>query len=380
MKNVRFIGLDVHAETIAVAVAEPDGEVRSLGTIPNRPESVGRLVRKLGKPEQLRVCYEAGPTGYVLYWQLSELGVRCEVVAPTLVPVKAGDRVKTDRRDAEKLARCYRAGDLTAVWVPDAAHEALRDLVRARLAAKRDQLRARHRLGKFLLRHGRRAPEGATAWSTKHLVWVKRQSFEQAAQQATLVDYTHEVEHEAERIVRLERSIDTAIETLPVKMRAVIEALQSLRGIAKISAVSIMAELGEVSRFAHPRQLMGYSGIVSREHSSGERIRRGAISKAGSAHLRRIVVEAAWAYRHRPGLGATLLSRQRDQPEDIKAMAWKAQHRLHARYAKLLAKGKAKQQVITAVGRELLGFIWAIGVAVERSHAESPRRALKRAA
>ena len=146
MKNVRFVGLDVHAETIAVAVAEPDGEVRSLGIIPNRTESIGRLIRKLGKPEQLRVCYEAGPTGYVLYWQLSELGVKCEVVAPTLVPVKSGDRVKTDRRDAAKLARSYRSGDLTAVWVPDAAHEALRDLVRARLAAKRDQLRARHRL------------------------------------------------------------------------------------------------------------------------------------------------------------------------------------------------------------------------------------------
>ena len=160
MRNVRFVGLDVHAETIAVAVAEPKGEVRSLGVIPNRAESVGRLIRKLGNPEQLRVCYEAGPTGYVLYWQLSELGVKCEVMAPTLVPVKAGDRVKTDRRDAEKLARCYRAGDLTAVWVPDAAHEALRDFVRARLAAKRDQLRARHRLSNFLLRYGRRAARG----------------------------------------------------------------------------------------------------------------------------------------------------------------------------------------------------------------------------
>jgi transposase len=173
--------LDVHAETIAVAAAEPGGEVHSLGTIPNRPEPVARLIRKLGKPEQLRVCYEAGPTGYVLYWQLSELGVQCEVIAPTLVPEKAGDRVKTDRRDAEKLARCYRAGDLTPVWVPDAAHEALRDLVRARLAAKRDQLRARNRLSKFLLRHGRRAPAGTTAWTLKYLAWVKQQSFEHAA-------------------------------------------------------------------------------------------------------------------------------------------------------------------------------------------------------
>ncbi len=375
MKNVRFIGLDVHAETIAVAVAEPSGEVRSLGVIPNRPESVGRLIRKLGKPEQLRVCYEAGPTGYVLYWQLSELGVKCEVVAPTLVPVKAGDRVKTDRRDAEKLARCYRAGDLTAVWVPDAAHEALRDLVRARLAAKRDQLRARHRLSKFLLRHGRRAAEGVGAWTERYLAWVKTEHFEHAAQQMTLQDYLHEVEHAAERIVRLERSIDAAIETLPVKMRAVIEALQSLRGIAQISAVSIMAELGELSRFEHPRQLMGYSGAVSREHSSGERISRGPISKSGNAHLRRIAVEAAWAYRHRPAVGKTLAARQRYSSAAVTALAWKAQNRLHQRYTRLMARGKCKQQVITAVGRELLGFIWAIGVHVEREENVPLRRA-----
>jgi transposase len=207
---------------------------------------VARLVGKLGKPEQLRVCYEAGPTGYVLYWQLAQLGVKCEVVAPTLIPVKAGDRVKTDRRDAQKLARFYRAGDLTAVWVPDAAREALRDLVRARLAAKRDQLRARNRLGKFLLRHGRRAAEGTKAWTVRHLLWVKTQRFEQAAQQMTLKDYRREVEHAAERIGRLERSIDAAIETLPVKMRAVVEALQSLRWVARVSAVSIVAELGQV--------------------------------------------------------------------------------------------------------------------------------------
>ena len=368
MKNVRFVGLDVHAETIAVAVAEAGGEVRSLGTIPNRPESVGRLIRKLGKPEQLRVCYEAGPTGYVLYWQLSELEVKCEVVAPTLIPVKAGDRVKTDRRDAEKLARCYRAGDLTAVWVPDAAHEALRDLVRARLAAKRDQLRARNRLSKFLLRHGRRAPEGASPWSTKHLVWVKSQRFEQAAQQMTLEDYLHEVEHAAERIGRLEHSIDAAIATLPVKMRAVIEALQSLRGIAQTSAVSIMAELGEVSRFERARQLMGYSGAVSWEDSSGERVHRGGISKAGNAHLRRIVVEAAWSYRHRPAIGKSLAARQRHCSAAVSELAWKAQHRLHQRYARLTGRGKSKQQAVTAVARELLGFIWAIGIEAERAH------------
>jgi transposase len=375
VKNVLWVGLDVHAQTIAVAVIGADGEVRFLGVIPNNPGSVSKLVKKLGKPEQLRVCYEAGPTGYVLYWQLTKLGVRCEVVAPTLIPVKPGDRVKTDRRDAEKLVRCYRCGDLTAVWVPDAAHEALRDLVRAREAAKQDQLRARHRLGKFLLRQGRRAPEGTKAWTGKYLKWVKEQvRFEQPAQEATLLDYLHEVEHAGERIQRLEKSIETAIETMPEKMRAVIQGLQSLRGIAQISAVSIVAELGEISRFAQPRQLMGYSGAVSREHSSGERIQRGSISKAGNAHLRRIVVEAAWSYRHRPSVGAALAVRQKDNSEEVKEIAWKAQHRLHSRYSKLCAKGKTKQKVVTAVGRELLGFIWAIGVQVERSMSASQKK------
>ena len=200
MKRVQFVGLDVHADTIAVAVAEPGGTVRSVGVIPNRPESIRKLVKQLGSPERVRACYEAGPTGYVIYWQLTALGVRCEVVAPTLVPVKAGDRVKTDRRDALKLARSYRAGDLTPVWVPDAAHEALRDVVRAREAAKKDQLRARHRLGKFLLRHGRRPPTGINRWTQRHLLWVKGVRFAEAAQEATLLDYLHEVEHMADRL------------------------------------------------------------------------------------------------------------------------------------------------------------------------------------
>ena len=375
MKNVRFVGLDVHAATIAVAVAEPGAEVRSIGVIPNRSESVRRLIGKLGKPEQLRVCYEAGPTGYVLYWQLTQLGVHCDVVAPTLVPVMAGDRVKTDRRDAEKLARCYRAGDLTAVWVPDAAHEALRDLVRARLAAKRDQLRARHRLGKFLLRQGRRAPEGTTAWTTRYLLWVKQQHFEHPAQEATLLDYLHEVEHAAERIMRLERAIDTAVQSMPESLQAVIAGLQSLRGVAKVSAVTLVSELGQLSRFEHPRKLMGYAGMVSREHSSGERVSRGPISKAGNAHLRRIVTEAAWSYRHRPALGGALKARQAGASEQVKAIAWRAQHRLHERYRALMGRGKTKQKVITALGRELLGFIWAIGCEIELTNSQEVRRA-----
>ncbi len=371
MSNVRFVGLDVHAETIAVAVAEPDGEVRSLGVLPNRPESIRKLMKKLGPAEQLRVCYEAGPTGYVVYWQVTALGVKCDVIAPTLVPVKAGDRVKTDRRDALKLARSYRAGDLTPVWVPDATHEALRDLVRAREAAKKDQLRARHRLGKFLLRHGRRPSPAMASWTQAHLTWVKTVHFEHAAQEATLLDYLHEVEHVADRIARLERAIDDAVMTAPERMRAVIEALQALRGIARVSAATIVSEVGELSRFATPRQLMGYSGAVARENSSGARTRRGGITKTGNAHLRRIVIEAAWAYRHRPAVGPALRKRQAPVSADVNAIAWKAQHRLHARYRHLTARGKCQQETVTAVGRELLGFIWAIGVNVEGRHPTS---------
>jgi transposase len=296
MPTLRFVGLDVHADTIAVAVAEASGEVRVLGMIPNRPESVRKMIGKLGPVNQLRTCYEAGPTGYVLYWQLAALGVACEVVAPTLVPTKAGDRVKTDRRDAEKLARCHRAGELTPVWVPDAAHEALRDLLRAREAGKKDQLRARHRLSKFLLRHGRRPPTGMKAWTQKYLEWVKSQvHFDQSALEATLGDYFHEVEHAAARMERLEKAIDQAIEKAPQQIRAVIEALQALRGIARTAVATVVSEIGSFSRF-QPRQLMGYSGLVASEHSSGNRIQRRSITKTGNAHLRRVIIEAAWAY------------------------------------------------------------------------------------
>jgi transposase len=372
MSKIRFVGLDVHAETIAVAVAEPNGEVRSLGIIANRPESIRRLVRKLEPVEHLQFCYEAGPTGYVLYWQLTALGAKCEVVAPSLVPSKPGDRVKTDRRDAGKLARSYRAGDLTAVWVPDAAHEALRDLVRAREAAKGDLLRARHRLSKFLLRHGRRRPESMKSpWTSAHMEWIKTKiHFDQPAQEVVLTDYVHEVEHLVARIERLDQAVLEAARSAPPRMQAVIEGLQALRGIAQVTAVTIVAELGEISRFAKARQLMGFSGLVPRENSSGKRERRGAITKTGNAHLRRVVVEAAWAYQFRPWLGGDLLKRQRGLSEEVKEIAWKAQHRLHVRYRKLLAQGKNKPQIVTAVGRELLGFIWAIGVKVERERQE----------
>jgi transposase len=368
MSKIRFVGLDVHVDTIAVAVAEPGGEVRSHGVIPNRIESIRKLIGKLGPGKQIKACYEAGPTGYVLYWQLTQLGVGCEVIAPSLVPTKAGDRVKTDRRDAEKLARCYRAGELTAVWVPDAAHEALRDLVRAREAAKKDQLKARHRLGKFLLRHGRR-PEGMKAWTKQHLEWIKTHvHFDQPALEATLLDYLHEVEHVATRIVKLEKAIDEAVQTAPMEIRTVIEALQALRGVAQTTAATIVSEVGSLSRFESPRQLMGYSGLVAREHSSGNRVQRGSITKTGNAHLRRVLVEAAWAYQHRPNVTGFLLRRQKSLAlsDAVKQIAWKAQHRLHKRYKTFAARGKNKNQIVTALGRELLGFIWAIALNTEQ--------------
>jgi transposase len=370
MSKIRFVGLDVHADTIAVAVAEPGGEVRSHGIVPNRTESIRKLMAKLGPAEKLKACYEAGPTGYVLYWQLMQLGIACEVIAPSLVPTKAGDRVKTDRRDAEKLARCYRAEELTAVWVPDAAHEALRDLVRARESAKKDQLKARHRLGKFLLRHGRR-PEKVKAWTKTHLEWIKTHvHFEEPALEATLEDYLHEVEHVAERIVKLEKAIDDAVSKAPPQIREVIEALQALRGVAQTTAATIVSELGSLSRFESPRQLMGYSGLVAREHSSGKRIQRGSITKTGNAHLRRVLVEAAWAYQHQPKVTGYLLRRQKSLAlsDEVKNIAWKAQHRLHKRYKKFSARGKNKNQIVTALGRELLGFIWAIATKTEQRH------------
>ena len=366
MKDIRHVGLDVDSEKLAVAVAEPDGEVRSLGAIPYSADAVRRLVRSLGPARRLRVCYEAGPHGYGLYWTLTKMGVHCDVIAPTLIPVRPGDRVKTNRRDALKLARCYRAGDLTAVWVPDASHEALRDLVRAREAAKKDQLRAKHRLGKFLLRRGLRAANGVRNWTWKHLAWVKALRFEQAPQEAAFLDYLHEVEHSAERVKRLEAAIDQAIGAAPEQMRALVAGLQALRGIKLISAASIVAEVGPVSRFPRPKQLMGYSGLVSSESSTGASVRRGAITKAGNAHLRRILGEAAWAYQSRPSMSADLRKRQQGLSEEVKELAWKAQHRLCSRRRRLIAKGKQPQKVTIALARELLGFIWAIGMQIEK--------------
>lgn len=376
-KGMRYVGLDVHGESIAVAVVESDGTGRSLGTIPNRPESIRKKLKRLGDSAKIVACYEAGPTGYVVYWQLVELGIECQVVAPTLIPTKAGDRVKTDRRDAMKLARYLRSGDLTPVWVPDRAHEGLRDLVRARQAAKKDEKRARHRLAKFLLRQGKRPPQAVRAWSAKWWQWVEALKFEQHTQQVVLIDYLHQVHHEQQRVGQLDKAIDEAIEQAPEEIRAVVAALQSLRGVAKVTAVGVVAEVGQFSRFEHPRQLMGYSGQVPSEFSTGgpRKHTRGPITKTGNAHLRRLLGEAAWSYQHRPAVGYPLRKRQENLPPEINEISWKAQQRLCGRYRRLLSAGKPKQKVVTAVARELLGFMWAIGVHTEQQQAASSRAA-----
>jgi transposase len=365
MHKYIWVGLDVHKATIAVAVAKGEEAPRSLGTIPNAPDAIAKLMRKLGPLARLRVCYEAGPCGYVLYRQLAAMEVHCTVVAPTLVPVRAGDRVKTDRRDALKLARLLRSGELTGVWVPDEAHEAVRDLVRGREAAQKDLRRARHRVQKFLLRHGHRCPLRTKAWSARYLAWVQGLAFVHAAAAAVHRDYVAEVERLAERRGRLDRELEVALAQSPVLLQTVVRALQVLRGVAFVTAVTAVAEVGQFSRFARPRQLMAYSGLVPREASSGDTVWRGAITKTGNAHLRRVLIEAAWQYRHRPRAGATLRQRRRGQPPELCAIAEKAEHRLHLRYRRLLARGKSKGKVVTAIGRELLGFMWAVAVHAE---------------
>lgn len=363
---MRHVGLDVHAETIAIAVAEPDGTVRELGTIRNRPEAVRKLIAKLGGARELRVCYEAGPTGYTLYWQLTGLDVHCDVIAPSLIPTKAGDRVKTDRKDAARLARCYRAGDLTAVWVPDPATEALRDLVRAREVAKQDQLRARHRVSKFLLRHGRQRPDAMRTWTLRHAQWLAGQTFDSATLQVVYDEYRASLDLLADRVTRLERAIEKALGTLAPAQQALVGALAALRGIRTVTAATVVSEVGTLRRFPTPRQLMGYAGLVPREHSSGTGVHRGAITKTGNAHLRRVLVEAAWAYRHRANLASPVLrQRQQNQPATVLAIAARAQRRLCPRYRRLAERGKPPLAVATTIGRELLGFIWAIGQAVE---------------
>ncbi|HLO77795.1 MAG TPA: IS110 family transposase [Magnetospirillum sp.] len=365
MNDIIFVGLDVHKATIAVAVAEGarGGEVRQLGAIPNRADQIAKLVEKLGKGgRRLNFCYEAGPCGYGLHRQLTALGHECMVVAPSLIPMKAGDRVKTDRRDAVMLAKLHRAGELTAVWVPDAAHEGMRDLIRARATAVRVLGKARQHLQGFLLRHGR-VYAGKRGWTLAYRRWLTSVRFDHPAQQVVLQDYIHAVADGEARVARLTRQIEDLVPQW--SMAPVVEALQAMRGVAFIVAVTVAAEVGDFSRFDNPRQLMAYLGLVPSEHSSGATVRRGGITKAGNALARRALIEGAWTYRMQARVSRKLHDRIETLPQAIRDIAWKAQVRLCARYRRLAAAGKAKVVVTTAIAREMVGFLWAIARQVE---------------
>ena len=337
---------------------------RYLGGITNTPETVRKMVRRLGKPEELVMCYEAGTTGYGLYRQLTEMGVKCLVVAPSLVPVRPGDQVKTDRRDAIRLAQLLRAGELTEVWVPGEEDEALRDLVRARGFAKDDLRRARQRVASFLLRHGVELPQGTKRWSVTFLRWMDKVSLPHQPSQTALREYLAAERETAHRVERIEAEIHAY--ATDSAQAPVIQALQALRGIREITAVSLVAEIGQFSRFRSPAQLMAYSGVVPREYSSGARTWRGNISKTGNRNVRFVLGEAAWAYRFNPAVKESLRQRQQGLDPEVLHISMKAQQRLHRKYMGLLGRGKQTTVAITAVARELIGFIWAIACYVEQ--------------
>ena len=357
--RITYVGLDVNKESIVVAVAAGGlrGEVREYGRIANTPAALDRLLRKLGGDGMtLRFCYEAGPCGYDIHRRLSARGHECTVVAPSLIPKRAGDRVKTDRRDAASLAKLHRAGELTGVWVPDVGHEAMRDLVRARLDAVHGLRRARQQLSGFLLRQG--CHYGRPAWTKLHRRWLAGLNFGQAVHHIVLEDYIAAVEVAEARRDRLTAQIEAMLPDWA--LAPVVAALQTMRGMALVNAATLTAELGDLSRFANPRQLMAYLGLVPSEHSSGASVKRGGITKAGNAAARRLLIEAAWSYRFPARLNRALLLRQESQPKLIRDIAWKGQLRLCARYRRLARTGKPANIVTTAIARELSGFVWAI--------------------
>ena len=360
MDDITYVGLDVHKATVCVAVAESGrgGEVRQVGVFQNRPEILCKMAAKLGRGgRRLSFSYEAGPCGYGLHRLLTACGHSCVVVAPSLIPMKSGDRVKTDRRDAMMLAKLHRAGELTAIWIPDATHEAIRDLVRARATAGRVLSKARQHLQGFLLRHDR-IYRGARAWTQAYWRWLTTVRFEHPAQQIVLQDYIHAVEDAEARRDRLTRQIE---EMLPGwSMAPVVAALQAMRGVALVVAVTVVAEVGDFCRFANARQLMAYLGLVPSEHSSGSTIRRSGITKAGNTLVRRVLIEGAWTYRMTARVSRKLHDRLEPLSPVIRGIAWKAQVRLCARYRRLAASGKPKVVVTTAIAREMVGFIWAI--------------------
>lgn len=365
MEHITYVGLDVHKATVSVTVAEGgrDGEVRQIGVFPNCPGVLSKMAARLGKGgRRLSFCYEAGPCGYGLQRLLTTDRHECIVVAPSLIPMKAGDRVKTDRRDATMLAKLHRAGELTPIWVPDVAHEAMRDLIRARATAVRVLAKARQHLQGFLLRHGK-AYAGTRTWTLAYRRWLTTVRFNHPAQQIVFQDYIHAVADAETRRDRLTQQIEELLPAWP--MAPVVAALQAMRGVALVAAVTIVAEVGDFRRFANPRQLMAYLGLVPSEHSSGNTVRRGGITKAGNTLGRRVLIEGAWTYRMSARVSRKLHDRLESLPSAVRDIAWKAQVRLCGRYRRMAAAGKPSVVITTAIAREMVGFIWAIARLVQ---------------
>ena len=362
-ERIRYVGLDVSKATIQVAVADTDGTVTEYGSIDNDPGAVRRLVKTLGREAKLVSAYEAGPTGYPLHRQLVQLGVQNMVIAPSLMPKRPGDRIKTDRRDAIQLARLLRSGDLTPVWIPDEAQESLRDLVRARDDARVDHLRARHRLSKFLLRQGITAPPVVgRAWSAKHQSWLNTLTFHETAARVTFDDYLAGVRTAGERVRRLEAALVECAAEGP--QRELLRALQGLRGVGFLTAVTIVAEVGDLRRFQRAAEFMAYAGLVPGEHSSGATRRRGHITKTGNRLVRHVLVEAAHHARLQPNVAPGLRQRQAGLAAEVVDISWRCQLRLHHKYRHLGGR-LGRQKAVTAVARELAGFVWSIGQVVE---------------
>ena len=355
-----FIGFDTAKKKHAVAIADVgrEREIRYLGEIDSSPLTIERMIRKLaGRYEKLHFCYEAGPTGYGLYRQVRGLGHDCGVVAPSLIPKKSGERVKTNRRDAVSLARLFRAGELTSVWVPDTVHEAVRDLVRARETASQDLRRKRQQLLSFLLRHGR-IFSGRQHWSRAHLRWLAQQKFDHPAQQIVFQDAVDAIDDAAARLRRLDEQVAAIVPSW--SMAPVVEAYQAMRGVSFVVAVTFVAEIGDLRRFDNPRQLMAFLGLVPSERSTGERVRRAGLTLAGNKRARRVLIEGAWSYRYPARVSQTLQARLEGLPKAVREIAWKAQIRLCARYRRLNAAGKKLPVVIAAIAREMAAFLWAI--------------------
>lgn len=354
----RFVGLDVHKDSIAVAVAEVGrGEAKHLATIPHDFTSLSKILGRLGPKESVTCCYEAGPTGFGLARSLKAAGWDCVIIAPSLVPIKAGCRIKTDRRDATKLAHFLRSGDLIPIHVPDEATEAIRDLERARDDAKKAERAAQQQLSKFLLRHGRVYP-GKTTWNATHRAWIAKQTFDHVAQRRVLADGLAAVELATTRVDRLTDDLRELSATW--SLAPLVTAFQALRGVEMVSAVTLAAEVGDFQRFAKAADFMAFVGLIPSEHSSGSSRRQGPITRTGNTHVRRILVESAHHYRRMPRMSRAIRARNELVSAGVRQIAWKAQVRLHKRLQKLQSRGKPSGKVVTAVARELAGFVWAI--------------------